>query len=634
MLSDTVRDGKFELSAIAVATVCLLISFGDRYHALVTVPILVCGIPILLGTLSGLFRDHDITADLLVSAAMIASIAIGEYDAAAEIAIIMCIGSFLEGATVGHANRCLRSLMDMRPSVSHVVRDGGVEDIGTDDLREGMTVRILPGERIPADGRVIRGTSSVDTSMITGENLPRDICEGDEVSCGNVNLHGSVDIIVLRAGDESTVGRMERLIAEADAGRSEVVRTADRWARYIVAASFLFSIIVYMITEDAVRAVTVLVVFCPCALVLATPTAIMAAVANLSRHGILVRDGGALERLAGIDTILTDKTGTLTTGELQCMEFVSLSEHTPEELSLLVSSAEKMSEHPIGRSIASFVDSPYVPEDFVYVAGKGISASVDGRRIYAGNRSFISENCPEGFREVERAVTERESQGLVCTLIGIDGRACGFVSLSDTVRPTSRYAMDHLRMMRIRRIMVTGDSEASARRVSDDLRLDDVVWDCLPSDKLRIVSEIDGDGTSCMIGDGINDAPSLKRAGVGISICGIGNEMAVESSDIVMVTDDLSRLPGLFRMARRTLGTIRLGIAFSMAVNIAGVILAAMGLLGPVGGALVHNIGSVMVIMSAAMLLGYDAWKPGRHRSRRRFSEPTVSDTGSVDQSA
>ena len=632
VLSKTLSDGKRDIAAIAVSSACLLLSLFGPWHPLVFVPTILCGIPIVLGAVIGLVRERDITADLLVSVAIVASIAIGEYEAAAEISIIMNIGSFLESATVDHANRCLTSLMVMKPVTAHVVTDTGVKDTDVERLSPGMTVRILPGERVPADGNVVSGTSSMDTSVITGEHIPRDVSPGDPVCSGTVNLHGTVDVLVERTPEDSTVSRMERLIREADAGRSKVVRTADRWARYIVVMSFLFSVIVYVLTEDAVRAVTVLVVFCPCALVLATPTAIMAAVANLSRRGILVRDGGALERLAGIDTVLTDKTGTLTTGELECIDFVSLSGYSPEELTLLVSAAESLSEHPIGRSIASFFPSPFEPSDFVCEPGRGISATVDGKRVCAGNRQFIRENCPLGFEALEDAVSERESQGLLCTLVGIDGVSCGYATLSDTIRPTSEYAMRHLRMLRIRRIMITGDSRAQAVRVSDMLGLDDVVWECLPSDKLRVVSAIDGDGRCCMIGDGINDAPSLRRASVGISICGMGNELAVESSDMVLVSDDLSRIPGAFLMAKRTLATIRAGIAFSMVVNLSGAILAALGLLGPVGGALVHNIGSVMVIASAAMLLRYDPWRPGRHRPSGVRPDGRTSDAGALNR--
>ena len=301
LLSNTIRDGKRDLTAIAVSAACLLLYYLGLWYPLVFVPTIACGIPIVFGTLVGLVRDRDITADLLVSVAIVASIAIGEYEAAAEISIIMNIGSFLESATVNHANRCLTSLMGMKPDIAHIITEAGFTDTDADRLSPGMTVRILPGERVPADGIVIGGTSSIDTSVITGELIPRDVSAGDHVCSGTVNMHGTVDVLVERTGEDSTVSRMERLIRDADAGRSKVVRTADRWARYIVVMSFMFSITVFALTGDVVRAVTVLVVFCPCALVLATPTAIMAAVANLSRHGILVRDGGALERLAGID---------------------------------------------------------------------------------------------------------------------------------------------------------------------------------------------------------------------------------------------------------------------------------------------------------------------------------------------
>lgn len=604
-----------EVLCIVLGAAAILLSFlGGPLEHLLWVPIVLCGVPILYGAAVGILKAHDITADLLVSIAIIASVLIGEYEAAAEISVIMQVGSYLEEATVSHANNCIERIASLKPNDARLVTENGTVTISADEVVPGQVFRVLPGEIVPADGRVVIGTSVVDTSMITGEPVPKDVAPGDEVSGGTVNMHGAIDILAERAGLDSTVSRMERLIRDADAGKARIVRVADRWTSYIVVVAFTFSVLVFLFTSDIVRSVTVLVVFCPCALVLATPTAIMAASANLSRHGILVRDGGALERLANVKHIVMDKTGTLTTGTMQCRGFVSTSDFTPEKLSYLVASAESLSEHPIGKALAAVSEDIAEPQDFEYIPGMGVTASVGGHVVSVGNRRFIGEKVTMGMAEMDRERMRYESDGFTCVCICVDEIAAGFAILSDTYRPTSHYAVRHFRMLHLNRVMLTGDSEAPARKALEELKMDDAVWECLPSDKLRIISAMDDDGGCCMIGDGVNDAPSLKRASVGISVCGMSNDMAIESSDIVLVNPDLSKLPGVFLMARRTLLTIRAGIAFSLAVNFTATVLAAMGAIGPVGGALIHNIGSVMVITWAALLLKYNPWRSGKHK--------------------
>lgn len=604
-------------SLIMVGLACVFVSiFTSNLEWLLAIPILFCGVPIIWGAIVGLVRERDITADVLVSVAIAASVAISEFDAAAEIAVIMQIGSFLENSTVNHANNAIANLQRMRPTDARLLRDGKEETVPISALKIGDVIRIFPGETIPADGRIVSGNTSVDASVITGESTPVDLGEGDRVSAGTVNMFGSVDVEVYRIGDDSTLSRMAKLIEEADASKSKIVRTADRWAAYIVMIAFTVSVLTYFATKDIYRSVTVLVVFCPCALILATPTAIMAAAGNLSKRGILVKDGGALERLTGVDTVMMDKTGTLTTGRVECVAVRSVDPKiTNGELAGLVSSVESRSEHPLGKAIAAFADHTAEPADFAYVPGKGVQGIVGGRKVTAGNRNLLRECCPEGFDPVEAKVSEEEENGFTVILIGVDGRTVGYASLSDTVRESSRYAVEKMKTQNIKSILITGDSRQAALHTSEALGMDDVVWECLPSDKLRIVSAIDARANGCMIGDGVNDAPSLKRATVGIAMCNANNDLAMESSDIVMMNNDLGRLPGLFRMARRTLFTIKTGIAFSLILNSAAMALAVLGIIGPVVGALVHNIGSVIVIIAAAMLLRYDPWTSKKDRS-------------------
>lgn len=611
VVSDIVKEQGWKLLLILIGVASLALSFlFEQLEAIVWLAILFCGTPIIIGAILGLLEDHDITADVLVAIAIVASYLIGQPEAAAEIAVIMQIGSFLEEATVSRANSGIRELIGMRPKTIRTVSGDGELMMDVRKVRIGDTVRVIPGETIPVDGTVISGSTSVDTSAITGESVPVDITAGDRVSAGSVNMFGSIDIRVDRTEDDSTVARMARLMENA-AGRSQIVRTADRWARYIVAIAFTVSILTYIVTGDITRSVTVLVVFCPCALILATPTAIMAAAGNLSRRGILVRDGGALERIAAVDTVVLDKTGTLTTGNVRCTGVFSTSDMEPETIGRLVASVERRSEHPLGKAIASHLQGSPEPESFEYIPGKGVRGRVDGHIVTAGNRRLMEDFCGENLGTTTDGAQRDIRDGATIVYAGIDGRTVGYVTLSDTVRPSSRRAVADIRTLGLETIMMTGDSGKVAGNLRDALGLDDAVWECLPEDKFGIVDRMESDRNICMVGDGINDAPSLKRADVGIAMGGMGSDMAVHAADIVISDDDIGRIPAIVRMGRRTLATVKAGIAFSLLVNTVAMALAVMGLMGPVAGALVHNIGSVIVIMGAAMLLRYDCWMDG-----------------------
>ena len=628
LVKDAISEQKIPFACIVIGIAALLASFlAEWAWPIVFVPILICGVPIVWGAVVGVVREHDITADVLVSVAIVASVLIGEYDAAAEIAIIMQIGGFLEEATVNHANASIMRLVGMRPATARVVRDGHEATVPVEEVVLGDTVRVIPGEIVPVDGVVLSGTTSVNNSILTGESVPRDVAPGDRVSSGTVNMFGSVDISVDRVGDDTTIARMTRIIENADAGKSRVVRTADRWAVYIVIIAFTVAILSYLAFQDIYRSVTVLVVFCPCALILATPTAIMAAAGNMSKRGILVKDGGAVERMASVDTILMDKTGTLTTGEIVCHGFTSTDAATDAEIiERFVSAVESRSEHPLGRAIASAHGGDMESvEDFAYMPGRGVSGTVRGSRVTAGNEGLMRELCPENLDATLGSAAKVRDEGYTVVFSGIDGRTVGFAVLSDTLKRDSADTVSELRGLGIRTVMLTGDNRHVARRIADSLGMDDVVWECLPEDKLRTVVSMEGERTTCMVGDGINDAPALKRADVGIAMGGIGNEMATESADIVFVDDDVSKIGGVVRLSRRTLLTIKAGITFSIVLNSVAMVMAVFGLMGPIAGALVHNIGSVIVIIMAALLLRYKCWpSPGGDRMGPEGSPASV----------
>ena len=429
MVKDAIMDQKIEFSCIVIGIVALAATLlAEEAWPLVFVPIAICGLPIIWGAIVGVVKEHDITADVLVSVAIVASVIIGEYDAAAEIAIIMQIGGFLEEATVNHANASIMRLVGLKPATARVVKNGSETIVPVEEVMLGDTVRIIPGEVVPVDGVVISGATSVNNSILTGESVPRDVTVGDRVSSGTVNMYGSVDIEVDRVGDDTTIARMARIIENADAGKSRVVRTADRWAVYIVIIAFTVAVLSYIAFQDIYRSVTVLVVFCPCALILATPTAIMAAAGNMSKRGILVKDGGAVERMASVDTLLMDKTGTLTTGNIVCHRFTSTDAGIDaEDLERLVSALESRSEHPLGRAITSAHEGELDEvSGFSYIPGRGVSGTVDGKVVIAGNEGLMRDMCPVNLDETVSAADRARADGYTVVLAGVDGRTVGF----------------------------------------------------------------------------------------------------------------------------------------------------------------------------------------------------------------
>lgn len=582
------------------------------------VAVLLCGVPILKEAAEGLVKRFDIKADLLVATALLAALWIGEVFAAGEVALIMILGERLEERTVAKARSGIEKLLKMMPRTARKLTvEGGERVIPASELLPGDLVRILAGEAIPADGRVRRGYSSVDQSVMTGESLPVDKVPGDFVSSGTVNQFGVLDVEVVNAGEKSLLGRMIRLAESAEASKSKIVRRTDRWAGWIVLCAMLAAIGTWLVTGEVIRSVSVLVVFCPCALVLATPTAMMAGIGNASSFGVLIRNGGALEALAGVSTAAFDKTGTLTEGNLSVTDLRSF---LPDELSseeLLRSAAllESCSEHPAGKAIGeSFllrrqkVLSKEEVSSFRMFPGRGVAGEVEGRIFLAGNRTLLQEQGVRIPPEAEKEAAELEEKGCSVILIARDGKTAGLIGLADRIRASAEKTVAELRRAGVDSILISGDHASPVRTIAREAGIARFHAECLPENKVERILEMEKNGERvCMIGDGVNDAAALKTASVGISMGGIGSDIAIDSSDIVFVHDDISSLPRLLALSRRTLKTIYCNIAFSMILNFAAVLLAMSGFLGPFWGALVHNAGSVAVIFNSILLL---KWKP------------------------
>jgi len=569
------------------------------------VAVVLCGIPIVREALEGLVERLDVKADLLVAVALVASLAIGETFAAGEVALIMALGEELEEWTVARARRGIDRLARLAPRTARRLgADGAEETVPAEEVRAGDRLRVRPGEAVPADGTVESGATSVDQSALTGEPVPVDRGPGDAVLGGSVNRFGAFDMVATRPGAESAVARMLRLVASADAGKARIVRLADRWATWIVAAAFAAAAACWLCTHEVLRAVTILVVFCPCALVLATPTAVMAAIGNAARRGMLVREGDALERLATVRRVAFDKTGTLTRGAPAVVAARATAPGLPDaELLRLAAAAEGRSEHPLARAIVAHarasLPSPALPAPaaFESAPGRGVRARIEGREVAVGRGGA----APAG---AEDPAAEWLARGATIVRVALDGAPAGFLALSDTLRQDAAHAVARVRAEGAEPVLLTGDHAAAAGEVARAVGIAEVRAGCLPEDKLAYVRDSEAAGRPvCMIGDGVNDAPALKAARVGIAVGGPENALAAEAADVAIVRGGLAGVPHLLGLARKTRRTILFNLGLSMAINFAAVGLAAAGLLGTVAGALVHNGGSFLVIANSARLL-------------------------------
>ena len=648
-----------------IAIVLSLLGISPFPFDMSWIAIVLCGLPIILEAIIGLVTEFDIKADVLVSLALIASVCIGEDFAAGEVAFIMQLGGLLEELTVARARAGIEKLVHLTPRIARVIKDGKENIIPAEKVQVGDILRVLPGEGVPVDGIIISGQTSVNQAVMTGESLPVDKTVGDEVSSGTVNQFGAFEMKASKVGEDSSIQRMIRLVQSADAGKAKIVGIADRWATWIVVIALTAAALTWLISGQIIRAVTILVVFCPCALVLATPTAIMAAIGNATKHGFLVREGDALERLARVKVIAFDKTGTLTYGTPKVVAAVSNSEnYNNNDIYRLAASAEQLSEHPLGKAIVNCCKREGAvlskAEDFQMIPGRGVCAVVDGKKVLAGNPELLQENgvdvdvhikeCVDagsenaGSKEVLATFAKGEENssvnfsaakiskelspkntekfqdnfnpeqyiklGCTVTYVAIDGNYAGFIALSDTLREESTAMIDSLNSQNVQPVLLTGDHENAAKTIASQLHINEVRANCLPEDKLKYIDSYQQENKMvCMIGDGINDAPALKRAEVGIAMGGVGSDIAVDAADIALVDDEIRELPHLIALSKRMMTTIRLNMTFSMTLNFLAIVLAITGILNPIVGALVHNAGSVLVITNSAFLL---KWKKSR----------------------
>lgn len=567
--------------------------------------IILCGVPILTGAVKGLIWEHDVKADVLVAMALVASVTAEEYFAAGEVALIMQIGSLLEDYTSEKANESIGKLIRLSPQKAHVVREGKVFEVSPSELQAGDTVRVLAGETVPVDGKILDGETTIDQSVMTGESIPVDKKTGDTVRSGTINRFGTFTMRVEKRSEDSSLQRMIRLTKEAEENKAPIVSLADKWATWLVFGALAWAGGTWMITGEFMRAVTVLVVFCPCAFILATPTAVLAGIGNAAKYGIIIRSGSALEKLSKIKKAAFDKTGTLTCGKPEVADIVT-DGCDKNELLRLFAAAESYSEHPLGKAVAdSYKGNTESVRDFQMQAGQGISAVVAGKKLLAGKGKWLEEQNIS-VSSFEKQAQKAEETGATLIYAAVDGTCRGLFVLSDTIRSDAAQTISRLKKSGVVPLLLTGDNEAAAGYIAGQVGISEVKSGLLPEEKMRIIEDISKSGGAVgMIGDGVNDAPALTRADAGIAMGGIGSDIAIESADAVLVGDEIKRIPYLFMLTKKVMHKVNVNIVAGMIINITAVILSSAGILNPVTGALWHNFGSVFVVINAALLLQY-----------------------------
>lgn len=571
--------------------------------------VVICGLPLLYLAVWRIIYNKGISkisSALLITMAMIAALCIGDLFAAGEVAFIMEIGALLEDMTTNRAKKGLKNLISLAPDTGRIVRDGVETVVPVSEIKKSDVLRILPGETIPVDGVILVGETSIDQSVMTGESLPVDKAVGDTVFSGTINRFGSIDIEAAKVGEASSLQKLIRMVEDAEKNQAPTQRIADKWASWLVPVALLIAVIAYIVTKDIVRAVTVMVVFCPCALVLATPTAIMAAIGQATKHGVIIKSGEALEKMGKVDTIAFDKTGTLTYGKLQVSDIVPFAEFTENELLILTAAAESRSEHPLGKAITEKASSagltlPQI-EDFSMEAGKGISARIVGTQYFFGNEKYMNELGIIADDNAHAVLDRLRGEGKASVLAADGTKMIGIIALSDTIRPEVAEMIRRLGEMNTKTVLLTGDNRKAAEYLASRVGIAEIRADLLPEEKVENIILLKRSGKVCMIGDGVNDAPALKTADVGVAMGAMGSDIAVDAADVALMDDNTSKLPYLKWLSNTTIKTIKGAITLSMCINFVAVTLSVLGVLNPTTGALVHNAGSCFVVLLAALL--------------------------------
>jgi len=609
--------------------------FDDRFYSrlLALLGAALLAIPILVHATRELLRGH-MHMDEIVALAVIAALAAEDYKAAGTVAFFLLLSNLIETRTALGARASIESLVRLSPKKARRLgADGTEEEVDPRELRPGDVVRVRPGDNIPADGQVVAGQSSVNQANVTGESLPVDKTIGDEVFSGTNNLAGAIDVEVTRAGEDTTLGKVKKLILQAEQTRIPIMRLIDRYAAWYTPTILMLAASVVLFTREMDRAVTMLVVACPCALILAVPTAMVAALSCAARLGIYVKDVSNIELAKDLSAFVFDKTGTLTTGQLSVTRMMPAPEVDGAELLAAAASAEHLSRHPVARAVVAVAEKARVriddPRDFEEVSGRGVRAHVDGDTVLVGRRAWLAE---QGVAFEAMAAEEyAEPEGLSTLYVARDGRLLGWIGLEDRTRDEARQAMHDLRELGLRElVMVTGDRWSVARRVAREMGCTEVQAEVLPSDKLELVAALKDRGYKvAVVGDGVNDAPALAAGDLSIAMGAAGSDVAINSATVALMNNDLRRLAFLVRLSRRTIAVVHQNLLFGVVFIVAFEILAGLGWISPVLGAVLHVVGATFVVFNSARLVRFGeelhAGEPERPRPQARMEPVPAS---------
>lgn len=554
-------------------------------------------------------REGDFTADIPVSLATAAAIAIGQYPAAAVVAVLLLLGGLLEELVAARADRALDALARLLPDRVTVRRDGKDLFISPDELIVGDLLIVRSGERIAVDGEVLFGAAAINQSAITGESVPAEKQAGDTVFAGTLNENGAIEVLATRVGTETTLGQIRRLVADAQEEKAPVERVLDRYAKLYTPAAIILGLLLWWWSGNVLQAITMLIVFCPCVIVLATPTALVASIGNAALRGSLVKKGAAVETLAHVDIVIFDKTGTLTSGELQLADVVPFDDVLETSLLGYAASAEKFSEHPVGRAIVRAAAGREIavtdPESCELLTGLGVKARTGGHAVLLGRPKLFSDMGITLPKTVLWEINARACEGMSVIVVMIDHAVSGLLVFEDTLREHAQETVAALNQAGIRTVIVTGDNRETAARIAEATGISEMHAEMMPEEKVGIVKRFQEAGHRvAFVGDGVNDGPALATADVGVAMGNAGTDVAIETADVVLLSDDLLKLPRIIDTSRKALRTIRQNLVFAVGVLLFAVCLTVFNILTPVTGALLHELSSIPVIANSARLIG------------------------------
>ncbi|CCQ95417.1 putative cadmium-transporting ATPase [[Clostridium] ultunense Esp] len=578
---------------------------------------IVAGLPIMKNALVAL-RYKILGIDALVSLAVIGAMFLQEYWEAAAVTFLFMLGDYLESKTLEKTRSSIKSLLDLAPDIARVIRNGVEVEISPDEVVEGDIVVVKPGEKIAVDGTIIEGNAYINQAAITGESIPVDKTEEDTVFSGTIIESGYLKIKADRVGDDTTFARILEMVEEAQDKKARTQKFLEVFSRYYTPAIIILAALLFLFTKDLVLSLTLLVIACPGALVISTPVSIVAGIGNGAKHGVLVKGGEIMEKLGKIKVLAFDKTGTLTEGKPKVTN-VKAFNIDEEELLKITAIGESYSEHPLARAIIEAYEERYgelreSPEEAEIITGQGLKVKIEGKKYLIGNRKLLAENSVNIREEEENYVKSEEAHGQTVVIVSDMEKVLGTISIADTVREDAKELIMNLKKQGIEKVvMLTGDNKRAASAISEELGIDEYYAELLPEEKVQALEKLQEKfGATAMVGDGVNDAPALASADLGIAIGGAGTDVAMETADVVLMSNEIKRLSYAIGLSRATVRNMKQNIYF--AIIVAAALLA--GVLGKVvflsSGMLIHEISVLLVIVNAVRLLGYG--EKGRSR--------------------